>query len=362
MVKKYKYIDVSKENFSLNNKKVIIWGRALSALRLYVELQAKGVEIIGFTDSFVESKEERFAGLPVFTFEEIKEIEKIVIYISTQNVVFQREILERTQLLEKAVILCRGTVYGPGEYDVSRMKEMIHKDLPEINFVRDSLYDEKSVITFDSLLNYRVNNEKSLLENICERQHKQYFPEDEIFLKNGQEIFIDAGGYDGRTSDEFSEWVNGEYSKIYIMEPDKTMFHVLEEYVKLRKLHNVNLINKGAYSRTARLNFNSNILIASSYIDQEGTDTIQTISIDEMLDGEKATFIKMDIEGAEMDALLGAERTISKYRPKLAISIYHKEDDLWKLPAYIMKRYPWYRFYMRHYTPLTTETVLYATI
>lgn len=89
---------------------------------------------------------------------------------------------------------------------------------------------------------------------------------------------------------------------------------------------------------------------------------VKTISIDEMLEGEKCTFIKMDIEGAEMEALQGAQKSISKYYPKLAISIYHKDDDLWKIPYYIKKTWPEYKLYIRHYTYVTTETVLYATV
>ena len=100
----------------------------------------------------------------------------------------------------------------------------------------------------------------------------------------------------------------------------------------------------------------------SSRINEKGLEKIKTISIDEMLDGDKATYIKFDIEGAEMAALEGAKKTIQKHKPKLAISIYHKEDDLWKIPFYIKEKYPWYRLYMRHYTSVTTETVLYATV
>lgn len=81
-----------------------------------------------------------------------------------------------------------------------------------------------------------------------------------------------------------------------------------------------------------------------------------------MLKGKEATYIKMDIEGAEMAALEGARKTIAKFRPKLAISIYHEDDDLWKIPFYIKKQYPWYRLFIRHYTSVTTETVLYATV
>lgn len=81
-----------------------------------------------------------------------------------------------------------------------------------------------------------------------------------------------------------------------------------------------------------------------------------------MVGSDNVTFIKMDIEGAEMEALEGAQKTIERCKPKLAISIYHKEDDLWEIPYYILKKYPWYKIYIRHYALTTNETVMYAGI
>ena len=118
--------------------------------------------------------------------------------------------------------------------------------------------------------------------------------------------------------------------------------------------------NKGAYSKNTAITFSRDIESGSSRISEDGEISIKTISIDEMLNGGEATYIKMDIEGAEKEALLGCERTINLYHPKLAISIYHNEDDLWDIPFCLMKKYPFYKYYIRHYTDITTETILYA--
>lgn len=362
MVKFFNYIDITKENFDFNNKQVIIWGKSFSALELYVELHAGEINVIGFTDSFVNTMGGNFAGLPVFTYEEIQKMDEIVIYISTHNIDYQRAILEYIQDLNKAIVLCRGTIYGAAQYDTNEAKQIINKNIQEIKTVRRALCDEKSIQTFDNLIEYFVTNNKYYIEEIFERGHEQYFPEDEILCKAKDEVFIDVGAYNGNTSCCFSRWVEGKYRKIYAMEPDKIMFQVLKEYIKMWGLNSVYLINKGAYSYATEVAFNSDILTGSSIIAKDGKSTISTISIDQMLDGEKATYIKMDIEGTEMEALLGAKDTIKKFKPKLAISIYHKMSDLWQIPYYIMQQYPWYKIYIRHYTPLTTETVLYATI
>lgn len=87
---------------------------------------------------------------------------------------------------------------------------------------------------------------------------------------------------------------------------------------------------------------------------------IQVGTVDKELEGEPVTFIKMDVEGAEREALIGAERTIRKYAPKLAISVYHRPEDIWELPEIILRYNPDYQLFLRHYSLNSCETVLYA--
>lgn len=68
----------------------------------------------------------------------------------------------------------------------------------------------------------------------------------------------------------------------------------------------------------------------------------------------------MDIEGAEINALKGAEKTIKGYKPKLAICVYHKKEDIWEIPKLILSYVPEYKLYLRHYSPFKDETVLYC--
>lgn len=358
MVKIYRYIDILQEQFDLSGKKVIIWGKSISALSLYVELKSKNIDVIGFTDSFTMQLQQ-FTDLPLYPFEQVLKMKDIVIYIATMVPKYQIEILEFLQDVNVPV-LCKGIVYGPGQYDIHLMKEKLENDKDKIVQIRNVLKDETSKTTFDCLIQYRISNNHRLLSEVCETKHRQYFPTREIFGPSEDEVFIDAGGYNGETSVEFSEWVHGKYQKIYLMEPDKLMKSVAKEYVALKNLKNIEIIGKGAYSKSTVLNFRNLAESGSSCIDRTGNSRIETITIDEMLQSNPATYIKMDIEGAEISALMGAEKTIEQYRPKLAISIYHKDDDLWNIPYYIYQKYPWYQLFIRHYTTITTETILYA--
>ena len=112
---------------------------------------------------------------------------------------------------------------------------------------------------------------------------------------------------------------------------------------------------------TPLLNFSEKSDTSTSLITGVGDFSIPVVTIDSTLNGDVATFLKMDIEGAELQALVGAKETIKKYKPRLAICIYHKLEDIVTIPEYILSLVPEYKFYIRHHHPtIGTETVLYA--
>lgn len=98
----------------------------------------------------------------------------------------------------------------------------------------------------------------------------------------------------------------------------------------------------------------------ASKISNEGNTVVDTDTIDNVLDGRSVTFIKMDIEGAEYRALLGAEKTIKKYHPRMALSVYHKPQDIIEIPTLLLEYNDSYRFALRQYSSLADETVLYV--
>lgn len=118
------------------------------------------------------------------------------------------------------------------------------------------------------------------------------------------------------------------------------------------------IIPKGLWKDTELLRFDMQNNSCSN-INDEGTMIIEVDSIDNIIK-EPVTFIKMDIEGAEYQALLGAKNMITQYKPKLAIAVYHKPEDLWQLPYLIYEISPTYTFYLRHYSLDSNEIVLYA--
>lgn len=185
----------------------------------------------------------------------------------------------------------------------------------------------------------------------------QYFDR-EIMIPRDGEIFVDGGCFDCGTDREFIKWCSGNYKKIYAFEPDSKNYEHCAGQCRLENIRNVELYNKGLWSCETELSFqetgNSCARVG------EGAVVIRTASIDAVTEGEPVSFIKLDIEGAELEALRGAERTIRKHHPRLAICIYHKPEDIIEIPAYILSLYEGYKLYIRHYSLNVSETVLYA--
>jgi len=188
---------------------------------------------------------------------------------------------------------------------------------------------------------------------------KQYFDLPELSTEiNKNEIFIDGGCFNGLTSIAFDNWCKelGVKGYSYAWEPDSNSYKTCKLNLENSNMQ-YELIAKGMWSDKNEFRFVSDGI--SSTISSEGENIVEVDSIDNVID-KCVTFIKMDVEGAEYQALLGAENTIKKYKPKLAICVYHKMEDIWELPQLIYEMNPNYTFYLRHYSFGDTETVLYA--
>ena len=141
---------------------------------------------------------------------------------------------------------------------------------------------------------------------------------------------------------------------------DRSEFRV--DVVKQKEIYNyveAEIFPFGTWSEKKTLHFNTRG-DSGSHIAETGEE-ILVMPIDEVINPEeKVTFIKMDVEGSEKKALLGAKQIVSKYKPKLAICIYHKVEDFWEIPLLIKQLNPEYHIYIRNYEDRIDETVCYA--
>lgn len=187
---------------------------------------------------------------------------------------------------------------------------------------------------------------------------KQYF--DDFFLPQKEEIVIDAGMYRGETLEEFIDWNKGlGYSKIIGIEPDKENYAEAQWLVEHKKLKDIDIRNVGIGSTCMEIKFKANGN-SGSHFDENGNESVMVESIDSMVGSENVSYIKMDIEGFELEALKGAKNTIQRCHPRLLVCLYHKPEDVIEIPQYILELDSSYKFYVRIYSNTYMETLLYA--
>ena len=186
------------------------------------------------------------------------------------------------------------------------------------------------------LLTHGVDSTRifSMSDHMFAMQEEQYFNPSFMTFED-EEVFVDAGCCDMTTSKRLRSHCKN-LKRIYAFEPDKKNYEICKSVCKNEFDEGiVYLFDKGTWSENTTLFFDASN-DGASHVSDEGAESIDVIKIDDVVDpSERVTFIKMDIEGAEMESLKGAKHTIMRDVPKLAICIYHKPEDMYEIPLYI---------------------------
>ena len=214
-----------------------------------------------------------------------------------------------------------------------------------------ALADDTSRHVLQSVLSLRLSGDLSVMAGFSERQHEQYF-EPFLDLAAHGESFLDIGGFDGATSMEFARRCPG-YEAIHVFEPEPKNIRILETLAESMERMQVHPVALGP--EPGILRFTS--ADSRSHVSDCGEHTVAQARLDD-LDVRHGTFLKMDIEGAELGAIAGSADFIRRHQPRLAIAAYHKVDDLWRIPAAIAPLME-ADIYLRHYTEGLDETVMF---
>jgi len=331
---------------------VILYG-ASDCGKIYLDILMKnGIRVNCFCDDNIIKQKNGFCGKKVISREQLI-LERGTIVISSWGPlkIYQRICDFDPQLAQRCIVL--DLYLWENGMDYCAYYENMHSAIQQAYAL---LNDEKSRSVFSNLLQYKISRDFSLIEHIQDDVNLQYFDPDIISLGE-EEIFLDLGAYTGDTVLSFKQQVNNHYKKIIALEPDKNNFVTLLR--NTHDLHDIECDCLGIDSTSGTVHFNADSTWTSR-VNEEGVEEIQTKSVDELLQGSKVTFIKADIEGLETRMLLGAEQTIRQYAPTLAIAAYHCKEDIFNLIRMIHEYNKEYKFYMRHYTEMPIDTVLYA--
>lgn len=291
-------------------------------------------------------------GIEILSLESAKE-KYSDLYVLLTNSQYANEIIEqlKTEFCKDKIIY-----FHPDDFiNFKGYREFLVQKKSNLDEIYSKLNDEKSKQVYFDILTARSTGDYNLYKDNFTLP--QYFPCDIISI-NQDEIFLDVGAFTGDTIKELHALTNGNYKKIIACEPNKQSYYFIEEMIKTND--KIELIKKGIGDKNELLKFSVNTQSQSiAGITNDGEITIEVDSLDNLID-QPITFLKMDIEGFEMNALKGAVETIEKYKPTLAICLYHKYTDFVDIPEFILNLNLGYKLYVRHHSLNFSETVMYA--
>lgn len=324
-------------------KPIVMYGTGNGADKIFNVFKKYDIEV---SDIFMSNDFYRedaiFHGYKLLRYDDIKEkYDDCVIVLAFAA--FRRDLLQKIKSIgeEYELRAPEVPVFGSDYFSI----ETLYTYEKEINEAYNLLEDEQSRKVFIDSLEYRVSGKISYLFD-CQSERDEVFKN--IIKLGTSETFVDLGAYRGDTVEEFLLSTHGLYEKIYALEPDKKNYEKLIE--NMGTLDNAEFINKASWCDKRVISFsggggrNSNVLEGS-----DKDEVVHTTDVDSILNGEKATYVKMDVEGAESETLEGLSYTLKTYKPKLIVSAYHKTADLFTLPLKIKELNPEYKIYLRHH-------------
>jgi len=216
--------------------------------------------------------------------------------------------------------------------------------------------DDRSRTVFLALLSRVLDRTADVeLTGVCEPD--EYFPAGLIQL-SAHESLVDVGAFDGDTVEAFDRKSGSRFDRVFAFELDRTNYQRLESNVaRMACRQRVATFNVGAWDSDETVSYGVN-----GYQSAVGTGDARgrVAPLDQLLKGERVTFIKMDVEGAELRALRGAAGIIRSQKPKLAVCVYHDFRHLWEVPFYVHSLVPEHRLFLRQHSNMAYETVCYA--
>lgn len=331
---------------------IFLYGMGDGAEKIMSVFKCKNIPCAGFfaSDEFVRGQE--FMGYKVHSLSEVEKAVDEFIIVLAFGAGYRSLYDKITEISKRHILLAPDVpVFGNGLFDLDFVKENSDK----FTKVYDLLSDEKSRKTYADVINAKISGKISFLDRCTENKDNIF---KDILRPEKDETYIDMGAYNGDTVLEYANLTDCSYGKIYAVEPDSRNFKKLLKNTEA--LPRIECINAAAWSECTVLSFSDKSGRQSSLdpMKKQRIKEVKAVTGDSIC--ENASYIKMDVEGAEHEAVLGCEKSLRK-GAKLAAALYHRNEDMFDIPLLVNSINPRYRMYVRHelYIP-SWETNLYC--
>jgi FkbM family methyltransferase len=251
-------------------------------------------------------------------------------------------------------------IFSTREYDGAWSAASDPENRSDIEAAYSVLGDPESRTVFEGKLAYYLSRDKARIDDI--RSANTIYFDRSVHRLTPDEVVVDGGAYVGDTLSSFVDESAGQFDSYYAFEPDPVSFDRLVVEAA-RDPARITAVQAGLARRTSSARLLSTHGADARLLrgDETGGEEVPVVGLDEYFEERRPpTLIKMDIEGAEAEALNGGSHLIETARPTLAISAYHYPMDLWRIPLLLDRLMPGSRLFLRHYTREVDDTVCYA--
>jgi FkbM family methyltransferase len=340
----------------------VVYGAGRFGSLLASELVDAGVEVVGMLDCAVDRSDQ---AIPVWHPEKCPDIGEYPVILGICNPSTSPiEVSGYLSGLGYANVLSPASVFaGLGQagrkldhYWLTSDVDIYVRESDQVEQARSQLADERSVSVYTSLLRYRTEGDLGALPDV-DPLALQYLPADVDFI-DGPVALLDAGAYEGDTIRSYLG-AGVDLKSVLALEPDPANFRRLTQELASHTDLVALALPLGLSRGTELVRFTANGTSGAT-ISESGTAIIQCAALDDVVQGWPITHVKMDIEGAEPNALEGMRRLLISTRPRLAISVYHRPEHLWTILLQLADLNLDYRFHLRCYGEQCFDTVLYA--
>ncbi len=319
---------------------VIIYGMGNGADKITAQLEKRNIPVSGFmaSDDFVRGQS--FHG---FTVKKLSDHEKLYddfVIISAFGTSLPDVMSHIISLSKKHRLYVPDVpVYGDNIWD----KDYYIQNREDIERAYEIFADSSSKDVFEKIIKFKLSGELEYLLS-------SFSDKDEVFCNilklSHNESYLDLGAYRGDTIDELLGYTNGSYEYITALEPDRKTFAKLKAHTA--GMGNIRLYRMGIWSDDMDLPFDGS-LGRGSGIRKDGSEMLAVTKIDTLYKRRRLTYLKMDVEGCERQAIIGGIQTLQRDRPKLNIAVYHRSEDIFSIPLLIHDILPGHRLYLRQH-------------
>lgn len=330
------------EQLQQETRPIVLYGMGDGAEKILRVCAQKNIVIRGIfaSDDFVRYNQ--FCGFTVSKLSDLQAQlgEDVVILIA-----FASQLPELLNFF--AQLDAKHTVYAPdvpviggGLFD----RDFARTHADKLQQVYDLLADDTSKQVLEDVVHFKLTGQIGHLAH-CRTDKREIF--ENVLKPTQNEHFCDLGAYNGDTIRELLGFTQGAFASITALEPDRRNFKKLSTYAQTLT-GAVQLEQAGAWAQDTVLTFAAKAGRNSALTAKQGIET-QMRAVDSVLGNRVCTYLKMDVEGAEHQAVLGATQTLQQHAPKLNIACYHRNEDLFDLPLLIHEINPTYQLYLRHH-------------